>query len=283
MQQTSNVLNLIRAVINSLSDKEKVVAEYILKNPQQIINQTITGLADNCNVAEATIFRLCKRLGFTGYQAFKIALASVVVTPMENIHEEILLDDSIGTIQRKLFSSHIEALNDTLSLMDENSLQKAVEVITQADKVDFYGSGGSAIIAQDAYHKMIRTGIWCTHHSDAHLQVMSASLLTPQSVAIGISHSGSNKEVIDAIKIAKDTGATTIAITDYFKSPLTKEADITLFTLSKETKFRSESMASRLVQLAIIDTLYIGVSLKRNEETMNALQKIRKAISTKRF
>lgn len=280
---TSNVLKRIRAIHQSFSTKEKNVADYILANPHDTIHQTITELAENCQVAEATIFRLCKRLGFAGYQAFKIALASDIIEPIENIHEEIKDTDTIGAIQRKLFSSHIEALNDTLSLVEEDALETAIQVIANADKVDFYGAGGSSIIAQDAFHKLVRTGIACSYHSDSHLQVMSASLLTNNSVAMGISHSGSNKEVIEAIRLAKGAGATTIGITGYLKSPLTKEVDIILYTSSKETQFRSESMASRIVQLAIIDTIYVGVSLKRQDETMESLQRIRKAISLKRF
>lgn len=279
----SNVLNKVRAVYDSLSTKEQIVADYILENPKETIHQTITELAENCQVAEATIFRLCKRVGFRGYQAFKIALASDIVQPIENIHEEINTTDAIGVIQRKLFKSHIDALNDTLALMEEEELQTAIDAIVKADKVDFYGSGGSATIALDAFHKIIRTGIPCSYQQDSHLQIMSAALLTSNSVAVGISHSGSNKDVIDAIKIAKGHGATTIGITGYMKSPLTKLVDIVLYTSSKETKFRSESMASRIVQLAIVDTIYVGVSLKKQEETISSLQKIREAISVKRF
>lgn len=278
-----NVLSKIRALLESLSVKEQVVANYILENPDETIHQTITELAENCHVAESTIFRLCKRMGFRGYQAFKIALASDIVQPIENIHEEINSDDSIGIIQRKLFQSHIDALNDTLTLMEEDKLQATIDAIVNADKVDFYGSGGSAIIALDAYHKIIRTGISCSYQQDSHLQVMSAALLTNKSVAIGISHSGSNKDVIDAIRIAKESGATTVGISGYLKSPLTKEVDIALYTSSRETKFRSESMASRIVQLALIDTIYVGVSVKKQEETIESLQKIREAISVKRF
>lgn len=279
----SSVLNKIRAVYDRLSTKEKIVADYILDNPQETIHQTITELAENCQVAESTIFRLCKGVGFRGYQAFKIALASDIIQPIENIHEEILESDNIGTIQRKLFKGHIDALNDTLSLMEEEELQATINAIVNADKVDFYGSGGSASIALDAFHKMIRTGIPCSYQQDSHLQIMSAALLTPRSVAIGISHSGSNKDVIDAMKIAKERGATTVGITGYMKSPLTKIVDILLYTYSKETQFRSESMASRIVQLAIVDTIYVGVSLRRQQETINSLQKIREAISVKRF
>ena len=154
---------------------------------------------------------------------------------------------------------------------------------SEATRIDFYGSGGSSAIALDAYHKFLRTGINCCAHSDGHQQIISAALLKPGQAAIGISHSGSNKDVIEALKIAKANGATTIAITNHYKSPLTKEADYVLYTTSRETFFRSEALASRLVQLSLIDVLHVAVSLRKQEETLHNLQKIREAISIKRY
>lgn len=277
------VLVKIKAIYSSLSIKEKTVADYILNNPKEIIHLSITEFSENSSVAEATIFRFCKRLGFRGYQAFKIALASEVVEPIQNIHEEIKEEDEVLTLATKVFAGHIEAIKDTLNLLDGKTLEDIVEVLSEATRIDFYGSGGSSAIALDAYHKFLRTGINCCAHSDGHQQIISAALLKPGQAAIGISHSGSNKDVIEALKIAKANGATTIAITNHYKSPLTKEADYVLYTTSRETFFRSEALASRLVQLSLIDVLHVAVSLRKQEETLHNLQKIREAISIKRY
>ncbi len=281
--ELNSPLNKIRGIYNSMTAKEKEIGDYILQNPQTIIHLSITELAENLSVAEATIFRLCKRLGYRGYQDLKIALASEVVKPIEHIHEEITENDEISIIAQKVFASNVEAIKDTLSLIDNDILEQVVNKLVHARKVDFYGSGGSAIIALDAYHKFFRIGLNCNAYSDAHLQVMSASLLTNQDIAIAFSHSGSNKDVIDAIKLAKENGATTVGITNYLKSPLSKEVDFVLHTSARETLFRTEAMSSRLGQLSLIDAINIAVSIKLQDKTLNSLKKIREAIAIKRF
>lgn len=280
---SQNVVIKIKANYSSLSSKEKAVADYILKNPKEIIHLSITEFAEYSSVAEATIFRFCKRLGFRGYQAFKIALASEIVEPIQNIHEEIHENDEVLTLAKKIFKGHSDAINDTLNLLDGRVLEEIVTLLSKATRIDFYGSGGSSAIATDAYHKFLRTGINCHAHSDGHQQIISAAMLGPGQAAIGISHSGSSKDVIEALRIARANGAATIAITNHYKSPLTKEADHVLYTTSRETFFRSEALASRLVQLSLIDVLHVAVSLRRQEETLANLQKIREAISIKRY
>ncbi len=280
---TERVIVKIKAIYSALSSKEKIVADYIMNNPKEIIHLSITEFSENSSVAEATIFRFCKRLGFRGYQAFKIALASEYVEPIQNIHEEINEEDEVHTLAKKVFMGHIEAINDTLNLLDADKLETIVDLLSRATRIDFYGSGGSSAIAMDAYHKFLRTGINCNAHSDGHQQIISAAMLGPGQAAIGISHSGSNKDVIEALRIAKANGAATIAITNHYKSPLTKEADYVLYTTSRETYFRSEALASRLVQLSLIDVLHVAVSLRKKEETLTNLQKIREAISIKRY
>ena len=132
-------------------------------------------------------------------------------------------------------------------------------MIHRADRIEFYGNGGSGLIATDAYHKFMRTGINCIAHTDSHFQAMSAGLLGPESAVIGISHSGSNKDVLDAVKI-KSLGAGTIGITSYQKSPLTQISDVVLYTSTRETAFRTEAMSARLAQLSVIDTLYFATA-----------------------
>ncbi|KIY22721.1 MurR/RpiR family transcriptional regulator [Mesobacillus subterraneus] len=283
MNKEGNVIVKIKAIYPSLSVKEKVVADYILQNTVEIIHLSITEFAEYASVAEATIFRFCKRLGFRGYQAFKIALASELVEPIKNIHEEIMEQDDVGTLAEKVFAGHMEAMKETLNLLDAKVLERIVEILSQASRIDFFGSGGSSAIAMDAYHKFLRTGIHCNAHSDGHQQIISAALLGPGQAAIGISHSGSNKDVTEALKVAKANGAATIAITGHYKSPLSKQADHVLYTTSRETLFRSEALASRLVQLSLMDVLHVAVSVRRQEQTLENLQKIREAISTKRY
>lgn len=273
----------LRGILPSLTSAESRVATYILENSDQIIHLSITELAELAKSAEATAFRLCKRLGYGGYQAFKIALASDLVKPLENIHQEITPGDNLSTIAAKVFHSNIEALQDTLTLVRDEILEKAVDALHKAERIEFYGLGGSAPIALDAFHKFMRVGIPCIALTDPHLQVISARLLKPGSVVFAISHSGSNRDIVESLAIARKAGAITICLTNYPKSPVTKQSDICLLSSSKESHYRSEAMSSRIAQLSIMDTLFVGVSLRRQDILLENLQKIREVIALKRF
>ncbi|QDI90407.1 MurR/RpiR family transcriptional regulator [Salicibibacter halophilus] len=280
---TNTSLQTIRAHYSSLSDKEKKVADFILASPDKVMYFSISELAEASEVAEATVFRFSKRLGYKGFQDLKIALARQIVKPEENIHESIQENDDSKTIATKIFTEHKRAMDDTLSLIHEDTIQTVAHHIIHATRIDIYGSGGSGVVAEDAYHKMMRFGIPIQAFTDSHQQMMSASLLKEGSIAIGISNSGSNRDVIDALATAKAGGATTVAIANNTSSPLTKTADFALSTSARESLFRSEAMASRIVQLALIDVLYVVCALKMKNTTLHNLESIRKSIATKRF
>ncbi|PPA69990.1 RpiR family transcriptional regulator [Jeotgalibacillus proteolyticus] len=273
----------IRSLYPSFSAKESKIADFILRDPQNIIHLSITQFAEELGVADSTIFRFCKRIGFTGYQSMKIALASEVVTPIKNIHDEITEEDDTKALAEKVFRSNMKTLEDTMEIIDTSSLEKAADYILNAGRIEFYGSGGSSILAMDAYHKFIRTGLNVAAPSDSHIQLMSASQLKENDCAIFLSHSGSTKDILNVCKVAGKTGAKTIAITNLAKSPLTKLADLSLYTLSDETDYRSEALSSRIAQLSYVDTLYVSVMRSLKGSGQEALEKMRTAISTKRI
>jgi DNA-binding MurR/RpiR family transcriptional regulator len=277
-----NCLGSIRSHYARLSEKEKKIADYILENPKEIIHSTINEVADNLGVAEATVFRFCKRIDFKGYQAMKIALASEIMSPIQQILEEINENDNEKAVAEKVFHSNIRTLENTLQILDFSSIKKAAGILTNANHVNFYGTGGSAIIAMDAYHKFIRTGISAYAFIDSHFQLMSASQLTDRDVAVVISHSGTNKDTIKVMNTAKKNGAKTIGITGFPKSPIGQNADVTLFTSSEETEYRSEALASRIGQLSLIDALYVNMMISNKDEAKKSLEKVRDAISETR-
>lgn len=279
---TGTIIKL-RSIQPSLRTAESRVADLILSNPQEIIKMSITDLAEKCNVAEATIVRLSKKLGYSGFQEMKISLARDLVEPIKNIHEEVSPADDLHIIGQKVFHSAIESLSDTLKILDFNELEKAIKAIASARKVDFYGVGASGIVALDAHHKMFKTGLNSAAYNDPHMQVISASLLSKGDVAVGISHSGSTKDTIESLKAAKDANATTICITSFMKSPITKVSDIKLVVASRETAFKSEAMASRIAQLCLIDLIIVGVSILRQEKSLEAIDRIRRGVARKRY
>ena len=278
-----NCLGKIRSYYARLSEKEKKVADYILKNPEKIIHNTINEVAEDLQVADATVFRFCKRIGFKGYQAMKIALASEIIEPIQQIHEEINENDNEKTVADKIFHSNIRTLENTLQILDGNSIQDAVSLLMKANRVEFYGTGGSNVVAMDAFHKFVRTGIKAFAFIDSHFQLMSASQLGENDVAVVISHSGTNKDTLNILKTAKKNGAKTIGITSFPKSPICQFSDVALYTSSEETEYRSEALSSRIAQLSLIDALYVNIMVLNKEKAKHSLGKVRQAISHTRM
>ena len=282
-EKSQHCLPRIRSHYSQFSEKEKRIADFIIANPEKIIHSTISGVAEELGIADATVFRFCKRLGFKGYQAMKISLASDLVTPIKDIHETINEQDSEGVIAQKIFRSNMRTLEDSLSILKEETFTDAVRAMVGARRIEFYGTGGSGFVAMDAHHKFLRTGMTTTAYNDSHMQLISASQLTKDDVIVFISHSGSNKDLLEVLEVAKKNHVTTVAITHFAKSPLSSRVDIPLFTVSQETEYRSEALASRISQLSIVDALYVTIMMKRKDLSKSALQKIRDAISIKKI
>ncbi len=279
----SGCLPRIRSIFSTLTKAEQKVGEYILANPAEVIHLSITELAEAAGSAEATVFRLCQKLEFKGYQSFKIALAGELYSPLQSVYREIDPGDSVAEITDKLFHNIWEGLQDTTRIIDEHALAQAIDILATANRIDAYGSGGSAIIASDIEHRFMRFGIPVRAYADAHMQISSAALLGPRDVVVAISHTGSNRDLLDSVAKAKESGAKVIAITSYMKSPLSQIADISLHGMAKETEYRSESMACRLIHLAIVDVLYIGVMFRHQDKIVDNMQKIRQAIALRRL
>ncbi|SER34648.1 transcriptional regulator, RpiR family [Gracilibacillus ureilyticus] len=283
MRKNQTCLMNIRTNYPRFSVTERKIADYIIKHPQNIIHSSINQVAEDLNVAESTVFRFCKRIGYKGYQAMKIALASEVISSEDNIHEKVEQGDMIETVASKVFQSHIQSLKDTLEIIDEEKLQLAVGMLTAARSVQFFGSGGSSIVALDGYHKFIRTGLQVQAVQDTHMQLMAAAQLTSEDCAILISHSGASKDIIHILNILRKSNVKTIAITNFAKSTLSESVNIALYTSSEETSYRTEAFSSRVAQLTLIDVLYVNILMKLGEKGQTALEKMREALMIKRL
>lgn len=273
----------IRSLTKNMGAAERSVAEYVLENPQNVVNQTITEIADGSGASEATVVRLCRHLGYKGFQGLKIAIAQEIVPPIQAMYEGITMNDNVEEIKRKVFYGSIEALQDTINLVDNDQLEKAIDAIYNAKNIDIYGLGGSGCIAGDAKHKFLKIGIRASVFTDIHMQMLSASNLGPGDVALAISHSGAVKDIVETLHLAHKVGVTTICITHYAKSPITQVSDIKLYTTAREMMFRSDAMTSRIAQLAIIDSLYVGVGLKMGETALRNLKNGREACIPKGY
>lgn len=277
-----STMRTIQSNYSRLSEKEKLIADYVLEHPKKIIHATISEIANELRIADATVFRFCKRIGFGGFQEMKISLAADITKPAPPIYDEINEDDDAHTVTAKIFKSNIQTLENTISLVKARDMEAAVDLLCEADNIYFFGTGGSAIIAMDAYHKFMRTGAKCFAFIDSHFQLMAASQMTKRDVAILISHSGSNRDTLNILKTAEESGAQSISITAFPKSPIGQRSTITLLTTSEETEYRSEALSSRIAQLSLIDALFVNVMIQHKDSSQDALDHLRKAIAKTR-
>lgn len=273
----------IQSKLKILTDAESKVANYVLDNYGDVLKLTVTELAEKAQSSDATVVRFCKSIGYKGYQEFKISLAQDTISPAKHLNPELDQDDSTGEITKKIFDSVISVLQETMTVVDVDAIEKAAHLISTARKVVIFGCGGSSYVGMDAMHKFLKIGIECFIYSDADTQAMAASLLQKSDAVIGISHSGCNKSVIDCLKLAKQAGAQIIGLTTQGKSPMLKHCDILLCTSTKETVFKSESVTARIAQLVIIDSLVASVAFKNYGQCYDAIQKTRNATASRKF
>jgi RpiR family carbohydrate utilization transcriptional regulator len=273
----------LQGAYSTLRAAEQRVADFILKHPDDLIYLTVTELAERTNTSESTVVRLCQKIGYKGYQEFKIVLARDLVGPATEIYAAIEPSDDLATIKNKVFQANAQALRDTLEVLDDIQLQLAVDTIAGARRLEIYGVGGSSPLALDAYHKFVKLGVAAVALSDGDLMAMSSSLLGQGDVALGISHTGASRDVTDALGRAKRHGAGTICITHRSSSPITKVSDVVLVTAAQQTAFRSDASSSRIAQLAVIDTLYVGVAHKNHGRSLEMIERTREATAAKRY
>ena len=273
----------IQIKMEILTETEKKVAAYILENQRKILEYTVSELAEQSGVSDATVIRFCKKVGFDGYQEFKISLAQDTILPYKQLYYDLEKGDSISEIIKKVISAEIEVLQETQSTLNDSLIQKTADAILKANRCVIVGSGGSTLIGQDFMHKLLKIGVNCSVQSDADIQAMEASLMVPGDVLIGISHSGANKNVIECMKIARGNGVLTIGLTSSHKAPIQKQSDLLIVAPSKRTVFHSESATARIAQLAVLDVIVASISLADYEKAYGAIQKTRAATANRKF
>lgn len=273
----------IKSAMDSLKPSEQTIAEFVLKDPERVVQMSISELARDVEVGESTVMRFCRALDYKGYQEFKLRLAQDLVEPVEYIHEKIKFSDSIAQLAQKTFQTNRAAVESTQKSLDPEMVEVAADTLAQARRIDIYGAGYSFFTAMDAKLKFTRVGLLADACGDAHLQTMAAATLTKRDVAIGISHSGSTKDVVDALGLAHKSGATTIAITNFSPSPITKVSDVVLLTASPESPLGGEVLTSRIAQLCVIDVLSVAVAVALGESCLDSIKKTSEAVKKKRY
>ena len=282
-----SLMPLIKSIYTSLTKTEKKVAEFVIDYPEKVVYSSISDLADLVEVGDTTVLRFCRKTGYKGYQSFKVALAQEISISnkdiKQNYDEEISDTDSIWDVSQKTLTYAIQALNETLSLLGKDELEKAVSFILDANKIEVFGVGTSAVTSLDAKYRFARIGLNIDSSLDGHMQAMKSSLLTSSDVAIGVSFSGSTKDTVEVLALAKKRGAKTICITHFARSPITKYADVVLLNGSKEDPLEGGALASKMSQLLVIDILYNNIFLRMKNDAIKNKEMTSKAVMGKLF
>lgn len=262
----------IQSAYPHLSEKERKIADYILSYPEETVRSSINQVSARIKVADATVFRFCRRLEFKGFQEMKIVLAADIA---KNRHMELeeskYQGDETMSLAERVFQDNIRTLENTFQILSSEPFKKAVEVISRSERVAFFGSSGSVTMAQEAHRKFVRAGIMTYAPSDGEFQMLSASQLTDRDAAVFISYSASDKHLLQVAKAAKSAGCPTIGLTGFMKSGLGDLMDISLHTVSVPTDYRSESYVARAAQITLIDALYANV-MKRKQHNAKQLE-----------
>jgi len=273
-----------------LLPSEKKAADYVLLHTHDVSSMSLAQLSTEAGVSEPTIIRFVRKIGCDGFSVFKMGLMKDWGREItsEKPHK-LLVDlhiketDKIEDIPSKIIGLTVKALEDTLKIINTDEYIRSVAMISTSNIIDIYGVGNSGSIAGDFMNKLIRIGLNCRQYSDSHLQQICAGHLTGQDLAIAISHSGSTIDTVKALEIARKSGAKTMAITNYKGRNISRYADVTLYTGDVETMFYSETMASRISQLAIVDMLYMGVLLSNYDLYTKRLDKVNLLVKEKNY
>ena len=277
-----SIIHKIHFSMDTLGPAEKKIANYLLEHTGEVISLSISDFAKKCGCGDATVVRFSRRMELEGYQELKLRIAAEL-NASSAINEEISTEDNCYEIFRKRITDITNSLQSTEQVLDADKLEAAAKAIMSANRVVVFGLGNSAAIAQDAAHKFLRLGLSAQVCCDNHMQAIIASHLKRGSVAIGISHSGSSKDIVEAMRLCKLCGATTIGITNYGASPLSDASDITLFTKSDETKHSILAMSSRIAQLAIFDSIYTYIALNSDKHSKQAIYNTEIALQNKKY
>lgn len=271
---------LIRKMYDTLSKTEKKIADFVLANPGKVVTPSIEELSDAIGISESSMVRFARKLGYSGYQRFRIALARETIAPSSQLFEAPINpdDDEVDIV----FSAAMATLDATRKKLDRTAVSTAAEKIVSSTSLTLLGLGGSNIVSRDAFHKIVRTGIRCNFAEDFHLQLMIVSQLKPEDTVLVTSHTGANQDTLALVEEVREKGCTLIVLTSNPRSAIARAADILLTVWTASSTSVAESFSARLAHLTVIDILYVEIMKKLKETGVANLQNMRDAIARRR-
>ena len=271
------LLDSIRTQLDSLSKSERKVALAVLDHPGQTVSQNITALAKSAQVSEPTVVRFCRTLGYDGWHEFKLKLAQGLALALPGLNEQPTQDDLAADLVNKICSRSINTLLDLRNNLDPDAIQKALDILSKANKIEFYGQGTSGIVAADAQHKFFRSGVPTVAYADPHIHSIAAALLRPGDAVVAISQRGNSPSLVRSVKLARRGGADVIALAPS-GTPL---ADLATVLIPIDLIFNIDPytpISARLAYLVVIDVLAVGLALQRGPDFRKKMQNAQKAL-----
>jgi RpiR family carbohydrate utilization transcriptional regulator len=274
--QTGTLIRL-RGFYPSLKTALRKVADVILKQPEMAIYASVNEVAAAATVSEATVMRFCRILGFKGFQDFKIALAREMVIPSPPLPEEIGGEDAAAVV-RQVFQTNGAALQDTLEILEIETMQEAAQLLLNARQVIVAGVGGSGPAVAYASNRFLLLGLKAYMYTDFYLMLMAASLLSREDVVLAISNLGTTREILETVGIAREKGARVMCITNNSLSPLARACNPVLATASREMTLPEEAVASLVCQISILDALFALIAQARGAQSRETLAGMEEAM-----
>ncbi|MGI9282362.1 MAG: MurR/RpiR family transcriptional regulator [Endozoicomonas sp.] len=278
---SNDPIKAVKQGYGALRRSEKKVADLVLSDPSRCVNCSIAELARQASVSEPTVVRFCRAIGCNGYQEFKLRLAQSLGSGSRFAELKLDRKDSPADIAHKVFNGTVRELLNVRDLLNTEQLQQAIEILANAQRIEFYGFGASGAVAEDARHKFIRIQPSTTACADPHIQLISASTMTERDVVVAISQSGRSKELLQSVKLARKHGATVIGICPE-NTPLAKLCNLPMAVAAEENTELFTPLTSRIVHLVVIDVLATGVAMLKEPELSRQLKKIKHGLSNSR-
>ena len=262
------LLVYIQGILTSLNPTERLIADYVLRDPERILSSSIAETRDGCGASVGSIVGFCRSLGLKGFAEFKIALArELAQSGFAGLAPGAAANSENGTVFEKVFQFQAQCLVDTLHINSQETLRQAARALERAHRIELFAIGISYPIAYLAACKLRLIGLPASTQFDSHMQLIAATQLRKGDLAFGISCSGATSETVRCLEVARSRGAAAICLTNSVKSPITQAADLALFATPSEIKYFQAPLASRITQLAIVDALFVSLAQKNKDKT----------------
>lgn len=270
--ETAACLAAIRNHYNTLTRLERRLADYILGNSASVVTMSVAALSEASGVAGSAVIRFCKTMGYTGFSQFRLTLAMELASRPAQIMPSLHSTDTAREIADKVFDCSIRTLRNTISLLDFPILDKLVDTIMHADRICIFGVGTSSPVAEDAEYRFLQLGYPASSYKDILFMPIAALNMKKGEVAIAVSHSGRTTATLEALQLAGEQGASTVAITSYCKSPLAEIADFPLIAYPDDSNYPVEAVSARLAHMCILDTLSVILTMRGGSNASGHLQ-----------